>query len=81
MAHQAQPLVPDTGNGPRDHVFFVRLYCCIRHTFTLRPPTGWNLIRLHRIITGRLILDGLQEGFDTRARLLGETKTADEATQ
>ena len=37
--------------------FFVsfRLYCCVHNTFILQQP---NLIRLHRIITVRLILNG-----------------------
>ena len=56
VAHKAQSLISDTGNGPRDHVFFFRLYC--RTYIHVTTALGWDSIRLHRIITVRLILDG-----------------------
>lgn len=79
MAHQTQPLV--FGRRRPCNFAFVYNYVHTIHAFTLQLVVDWNLIRLHRIIAGRLILDGFQEGFNARARLLRKTEAADEATQ
>ena len=41
----------------------------------------WDLIRLHRILSGGLILNGSQESFDACARLFRETKAANKPAQ